>query len=160
MHIYTFRRISREIHLSKWGPILCSYKTRDLQKNLQNDWVLQGNGLNDMFGLFLFAMMLTKSEAFISLLLLPIGGELCWKARLTGTSGMAVNFEISIVTTLQHACTQVQERKQNSYSRKKTSNIRAKYTSVQNGGVMKRGGWCTRPHHFGRDKNHWNPIIL
>ena len=44
--------------------------------------------------------------------------------------------------------------------RKKTSNIRAKYTSVQNGGVMKRAGWCTRPHHFVRGKIHWNPVIL
>ena len=67
-----------------------------------------------MFGQFFFAM-LKKSEAFISLL--PcLGGELCWKARLTGTSGMAVNFEILVVTvtTLQHACTKVQACKQNS----------------------------------------------
>ena len=47
-----------------------------------------------------------------------LGGELCWKSRLTGTSGMAVNFEILVVATLQHACTKVQACKQNSYSEK------------------------------------------
>ena len=31
---------------------------------------------------------------------------------------MAVNFEILVVTTLQHACTKVQACKQNAYSRK------------------------------------------
>ena len=43
----------------------------------------------------------------------------------------------------------VQAWKQNSYSEKKQkSKIRAKYTSLQNVGVMKRAGWCIRPHHF------------
>ena len=41
--------------------------------------------------------------------------------------------------------------------KKKRSNIRAKYTSVQNGGVMKRGGWCTQPHHFVRRKKSLEP---
>ena len=41
-----------------------------------------------------------------------------------------------MVPFLEH---KVQTCKQNSYSGKK-SNIRAKYTSVQNEGVMKRGG--------------------
>ena len=54
---------------------------------------------------------------------------MCWKARLTGTSGMAVNFEILVVAPLQHACTKVQACKQSSYSRKKLkSNIGARYT--------------------------------
>ena len=39
--------------------------------------------------------------------------------------------------------------------KKARSNIRAKYTSVQNGGVLKRGGWSTRPHHIARTKHPW-----
>ena len=31
---------------------------------------------------------------------------------------------------------------------KNKSNIRAKYTSLQNVGVLQRAGWCTKPYHF------------
>ena len=41
---------------------------------------------------------------------------------------MAVNFEILVVTTLQHACTKVQVCKQTNTRKKKESNIWAKYT--------------------------------
>ena len=53
---------------------------------------------------------------------------MCWKARLTGTIGMAVNLEILVVATLQHACTKVQARKQNSYSEKEKIENPAEYT--------------------------------
>ena len=42
----------------------------------------------------------------------------------------------------------VQACKQSSYSEKEKSNIRAKYTSLKNVGVLQRAGWCTKPYHF------------
>ena len=73
-----------------------------------------------------------------------LGGELCWKARLTGTSGMAVNFEILVAATLQHACTKVKACKQNSYSEKRKD--RTSGLSIPS--FLPRPGWYTRPYHF------------
>ena len=80
-----------------------------------------------------------------------------WQLRKTEGNGRET-CSYKMVPFLGH---KVQACKQNSCSGKKSkSNIGAKYTSVQNGVVMKRGGWCTRPHHFVRRTNHWNPISL
>ena len=43
--------------------------------------------------------MLTKSKAFIPFFFCP-RVELCWNARLTRTSGMALHFETLVVATL------------------------------------------------------------
>ena len=57
---------------------------------------------------------------------------------------MAVNFEILVVATLQHACTKVQACKQNSYLEKRKDRT----SGLNIPSLMQRAGWCTRPCHF------------
>ena len=54
-----------------------------------------------------FFTMLTKSEAFIIVhtpsIRSSFAQELCWKARLTRTSGMALHFEIFVISCIDAA---------------------------------------------------------
>ena len=46
------------------------------------------------------------------------------------------------------------------HTQKNKSNIRAKYTSLQNVGVLPRAGWCTKPYHFVWSFFHLHRLIL
>ena len=76
-----------------------------------------------------------------------LGGELCWKARLTGTSGMAVNFEILIdlsscnSAACLHQGPSMQAKFMLGQGEDRTSGI-----SIPS--LMQRPAWCTRPYHF------------
>ena len=79
------------------GTCCSAISLRFSQLSLRNPSFLYGSGCNDMCGVF-FLQCWQKVKRSYPFFCPRV--ELCWKARLTRTSGMPLHFEILVVATL------------------------------------------------------------